>query len=108
MPNYKESPVTGTQWIRSHSVQLNNPYQGIPTITFLEEKIIQAGTAVVKAAANVELGSDLTLRLLDPANTFPLLDPATDLPIGAATHGQVYALLYSLYRAAAATRDAKP
>lgn len=107
MANYKETAVIGTQWTRSNSVRLSNPYQGIPSITFDEEQIIQAGDAIVRQPANGSLSGNLTLQFTDPNKTFPLLDPATDQAIGTATHGQVYALLYSLYRAAAATRDAK-
>ena len=38
---------------------------------------------------------------------FPLLDPATGNPVGATlSHGEVYAVLWSLYMALAAERDA--
>ena len=108
MANYKESSVNGTQWTRSNAVRLSNPYQGVPSITFEEERIIQAGNTVVRQQVFPGVSSDVTLQFTDATKTFPLLDPATDLPTGTATYGQVYALLYSLYRAAAAARDAKP
>ncbi len=43
----------------------------------------------------------------DPSATFPLLDPSTGNPVGATiSHGEVYAVLWSLYMALAAERDA--
>jgi hypothetical protein len=43
----------------------------------------------------------------DPAVEFPLLDPTTGNPVGVTlSHGEVYAMLWSLYMALAAERDA--
>ena len=42
MANYKESAISGTKWIRSNRVSLDNPYQGIPSILFDEEQITVA------------------------------------------------------------------
>ena len=36
MPNYKESNVSGTKWTRASQVIVNNPIDGVPSITFKE------------------------------------------------------------------------
>lgn len=107
MPNYKESAISGTKWTRSCRVSLDNPYQGIPSITFEEEQIVQADGAVIKQPVFLTASNAVRQNFTDPNVTFPLLDPATDQAIGTATHGQVYALLYSLYKALAVARDAR-
>ena len=104
--NYKETTITGTKWTRAAKVVLNNPYLGIPTIMFEEEEIISAGGTVIRQDAQRMLGNDVQRGLTDPTTAFPLLDPATDAVIGTATHGQVYALIYSLYKQLAIERDA--
>jgi hypothetical protein len=45
----------------------------------------------------------------DPAQSFAGIDPTTNQPVGRdITHGEVYALLYSLYMDLAGKRDNPP
>jgi hypothetical protein len=105
MPNYKESAVSGTQWTRAYSVELNNPYQGVPSIKFNEEQVIQLSDHVAHQPPATGPAGLISVNFTDPNATFTLLDPATDVMVGTATYGQVYALIYSLYKATALARD---
>lgn len=100
MPNYKEKTISGKKHQRACRVTIENPYKGTPSIMFVEEEIIEVdGEVTTKLVANVSLPFDM-------AATFPGLDPATDLPAGRdITHGEVYALLYSLYKHLTTQRD---
>lgn len=55
IPNYKEQPVSGTSWVRSHTVVIENPYNDIPRITFHEEKIytLEDGTLIKQPMGNI-------------------------------------------------------
>jgi hypothetical protein len=66
-PNYKESTVTGSSWVRAYNVSINNPYGGLPSIEFKEQKVVQLdGEQIYKDCG--------TLRVdFNPANTDHLL-----------------------------------
>lgn len=101
MPDYKESTVAGTSWQRCHTVKINNPYDEQPFIEFLEEKVITLeGQSIKQWIGQCE-------KPFVPTDTFPLLDPVTNTPTGGTmTHGEFYAILYSLYMQTAQERDA--
>ncbi len=101
MPNYKETTIAGTKWQRAVRVIVENPYHETPSIMFVEEEAVNLGGDIItRAVANLSCPFNLT-------STFPGLDPETNLPVGRdITHGEVYALLYSLYMHLAAQRDA--
>lgn len=101
MPNYMESSVVGTQWRRACRVLIENPLNDLPSIMFVEENALSLADDVhTSICANLNAP-------FDSAVSFPVLDPATDLPVGRdATHGEIYALLYSLYMSLAKARDA--
>lgn len=100
MADYKESSVNGTSWQRAVRVVVENPYGGVSSINFVEEKAINLGDRVItQPIANLSCP-------FDPQATFPGLDPSTGLPVGRdITHAEVYALLYSLYMNLATARD---
>ncbi|KAA0888777.1 hypothetical protein [Oryzomonas rubra] len=99
--NYKESPVTGTQWQRSCRTVVENPCGGTPSVLFVEETATQLGDKVI-----TQLCGNITAPF-DAAKTFPALDPSTGQATGASyTHQEVYNILFSLYMAEAAARDA--
>lgn len=84
-PNYKESNVTGTQWQRATRIVIENPFGGIPTVNFIEEKATQLGESVI-----TQLCANLIVAF-DPGN------PA---------HLDLYDKLNSLYTVAREARDA--
>lgn len=105
MANYREETLTGSKWVRSNSVHISNPYQGLPMVRFGEEEItlLSDGKTV-----NTPLG-DLFEPFSDPTKTFPLLNPVTGDPLGAtAAYQDVYVMLHSLYIALATARDTPP
>lgn len=55
MADYKESAITGSKWQRAVRVVVENPYNGQPSINFVEEEVISLGdgTVVTKLVANL-------------------------------------------------------
>lgn len=101
--NYKETEVQGQSWQRACRVVVENPLNGTSTIMFVEEEAVNLGDKTL-----TNLCSNLSCTF-DPAATFPGLDPETGLPVGRdITHGEVYALLNSLYMHLAKLRDTPP
>ena len=102
MADYKESTISGTSWQRAVRVIVNNTYQGTPSVMFQEELVTNInGVVTIQPVAEVSC-------VFDPAATFPAIDPVTGEPVGRdITHGEVYALLNSLYMYLAQQRDVK-
>ena len=102
MPNYKQNSVTGETYQRSNQVIVDNALGGMPRITFQEQEVITLsdGRVILNQVAGV--GIDFNI-----ADTFPLVDPSTDAPIGhSVTHGDLQVILYSLYKALRTQADA--
>ena len=75
----------------------------VPIVEVLEQEVIRTanGERVLE-----DLGA-LPVGAFDPTESFPLLDPETDAPLGGdATVGQAFAIIYSWVRAKQAQRDA--
>jgi hypothetical protein len=101
--NYRETPVAGTGWTRSNGVNISNPYNGMPVISFQEEQILEVnGTTFVKP-----LGQ-LTENFADPSKQFDLVNPADGMVIGTASYMEIYLILYSLYLKLTTERDNQP
>jgi hypothetical protein len=102
MADYKETTVTCNKWQRAFRIVIENPYNSEKTVTFSEEEAIDIEGEVVTRPVG-------TLRIaFNPTETFPGLDPNTNLEVGReVTHAEVYALLYSLYMHLANQRDAQ-
>lgn len=103
MPNYNETPVSGNQWTRCHTVEIQNPYQGQKSIRFHEQNVIVMDNNETiyrsRSAVPLQIG-------FDPTKTVQLLNTETGQPTGATfTHGDLYAMLFSAYLAAAQERD---
>lgn len=82
--NYNESIISGTKWQRAFRVIVDNPYNGIPTINFLEEEAINFdGKVLTNPIANVDC-------TFDPNN--PL-------------HAEIYIKLNELYTVLREARD---
>lgn len=112
--NYRESNITGSTWVRCRAVTITNPHEsqlvppgpltpGVsPTAYFQEEQVV---TLPNNEAILRDIGA--CQKAFNPGATIPLLDPATGQPTGTTvTHGELYAILYSLYIQTATERDA--
>lgn len=101
MPNYRETPVAGTQYQRCHQVLIHNPHNSKPHIEMFEEVVASVGDVGYSRAAE-GLSFDF-----DPAEVIPLLDPETGAATGQSiTQAEIHRAIYSLYLAKAAARDA--
>ena len=100
MSNYKQTTVSGETWQRAARVVVENPLNATPSILIVEEEAIVLGDkTITNVCGNLSCA-------FDPEATFPAIDPATDEPVGRdITHGEVYALLNSLYMDLAKKRD---
>lgn len=105
MANYKESTVSGTSYIRSHSVSVANPLNGVKAINFYEEQVINFadGEQMFKPFG----GFQEPLTAENAVTEFALVNPVTGQDSGVKmTYQDLYVALYSLYVALAAKRDA--
>ena len=103
MPDYQESNIEGTQFVRCRQVILNNPLGNeIKTVFFQEERVINAG--LEKPILRDEGFVHNALRADNADTTFPIMD-ATGLVTGIGTYQQVYDMLASLYLHTALLRD---
>lgn len=59
MADYKESTVTGSKWQRAVRVCIENPYNGTPSIMFVEEEAVNLGDKVItNLVANLSCAFD--------------------------------------------------
>lgn len=86
-PNYNQSTIAGESWQRAKSVHIDNPFNGLPSINFVEEKVFVLADKTI----NEPLGS--------LATTFDAANPQ---------HGQLYYLLNELYTVLREVRDNPP
>lgn len=104
MPNYKETNVTGTSYVRANEVTVRNVLDGYKGIMYVEEEVSILGEKIMRENVGA-LHQEFTAE--NASTEFPLLNPVTNEPIGAtATFQEVYVLLFSLYYHMAALRDA--
>lgn len=62
MADYKETTVTGSKWQRAVRVVIDNPYNCLPSILFVEEELINTGDMIIP-----RLCSNLS-AVFDPKN----------------------------------------
>lgn len=105
MPDYKESNIAGTQFVRCNQLIFNNPMAGdVKTVFFQEETVLN----VDGMEKPIVIAQGMCHNALKPDNagqTFQLVDFATGNVVGQATYGQVYEMLASLYLHTAMLRD---
>lgn len=102
MADYKQNTVVGTEWQRSHHINIMNPIQGDKVIQFSEQRVANMGTWYAEKEVP---GCRVAFS---PLGSFPILDPNTNEPTGAVmTHTELYIALYSLYMQTALLRDAE-
>lgn len=103
MANYKESNISGTKWVRSNVIIIQNPEEidGKGIIFQEEEKMVLGdGTTISNP-----YGPGLRAKF-NPSNQIEMLDPATGLPTGQyVSEYVVYQALFSKYFAMAVQRD---
>jgi len=103
MANYQEVTVTGQSWIRAAQVIINNPLNGVPEVTFVEERVVSTSEGVQKTRV-----SSVDESMHDTTTRLDIYDPLTGLKTGAtASYGDVYNMLFSLYMTLANKRDAQ-
>ena len=101
MPNYKETTAEGVAYVRCHTVVIKNNLGVTPVAEFHEECIVSFGGNTFKQPAAG------CRRQVEPTGEIAMVDVQTGLPTGAVvTHGELYAILFSLYMQTAAERDA--
>lgn len=102
MADYKETTKSMTCWQRCYRITIENPYGAMPTVRFDEEMRTNIDGQTVASVTGC-----ITRDFDDPKHVFALRNPATGDPTGIEmTHGDVYAVLWSLYMSLAAERDA--
>ena len=103
MPNYKESILSGSAWVRANRVILDNPYGQIASIRFEEEQIFATsdGDSISKP-----YGACQEFMTPESASTeFDITHPVTGDVLGKSTYQEVYVLMSSLYVHLAKKRD---
>jgi len=102
-PDYRQSNVTGQKWRRSCHGEFDNAFGRTPWIRYdWEDRVaLGDGTTIATPAGS-------TLREFnDPAAVLALRDPQTGALTGQTiTHGELYAILWSLAMESAALQDA--
>jgi len=101
---YKPSEVAGVEYTRAHQIVIDNraPDQP-PTITFFEERVLNAANGERRRFPQGQLRVGY-----DPAAEIPLLNPQTGEDTGATLSlPEIYAAVYSIYMHAAKARDAE-
>lgn len=102
MPNYKETPITGTSYMRASRVVCDNN-ENNRSVQFLEESVMIMSSGEKLAVPAGGVTQHLTADNCDTA--FPLLDADGTPTGGTATFTDVYLLLMSLYYHVATQRD---
>lgn len=98
------TPVAGESYRRCNQVVIDNPLGGSPSVAFGQETIIGTGSGQV---AHIPLQP--IQMPFDPSVVIPVINPQTGEPTGGTiSHGEVYALIYSAYLAAASPAPEQP
>lgn len=95
--------VAGDSWDRVFHIECLNGYGQTPIIRFDEERrtVLAGGESIGRPTGSI------TIEFTTPDKTFPLRNPLTgELTGGTMTHGQFYAVMYSLATQGALDREA--
>lgn len=99
---FDSKPVSGDSYVRCPQVIVDNRLDKTPLVTFHRERILGLdGGAIMREPMSPRIVP------FDPAASVDVIDPETGDPTGQTiTHGELYALIYSVFIAAeAATTD---
>jgi hypothetical protein len=120
--NYNETTLSGSSWVRCNYISISNllqDYEDInavampsgvnidktPLISFSEETVV---TLQNNKVLRTPLGGQSLVKRFNITETFPVLNPETNLPTGQTlSHQDLYVYLYSLYIQTATERDAQ-
>lgn len=107
MSKYQATNLSAYQ--RTYRITIENPYNGVPAVTFDEETVLQEadGTVVHSFNGFNAPGSPILTKLVtDYTETFDIYDPTTQLKTGQTMPiAQIYALIWSFYMNEAVKRD---
>lgn len=104
MPNYLESNVVGSKYVRCKSLHVSNPLNGVKYISMEEEQVIQLEDESISKPYSA-MSKMLTEETAN--TTFDILNPEDNSVVSSMTYQDVYAVLYSLYMHSALERDAQ-
>jgi hypothetical protein len=91
-----QKPIAGESYIRCPQVIIDNRLGATPSVTFHRESVIgiEGGSVMRQPMSPREIA-------LDPASVVQILNPETGEATGqTVTHGEIYALIYSVFVAA--------
>ena len=102
MSNYKETSVTGSEYVRCKEIVILNPLNGAPSIQYIEEQATVLGADKV-----ITQPIGMVSESFNPDTVIELRNPETNELTGATvTHAEMYQMLYSAYIQVALQRDA--
>lgn len=106
MANYKESEVGGTSWVRSNRISISNEFDGIPSISFIEEQMYNINNTLINKPYNTSSSPGGICASFDnPNKSFELINPDTGDIMGVARLNDLRVILHSLYIHLAKKRD---
>jgi hypothetical protein len=104
MSNYKQTTLTGESYQRCRLIEIRNPLNQTPEVTFTEERITTVGETTLRDQPNTPIQIQY-----DPTTIINLYDPETLLPTeDTVTMGDLYIYLFSVYMHFANIRDTPP
>lgn len=99
--DYKQTEVAGTYWHRFSRIMVDNPYMAQPSVSCVEQEVITLPAGFFARDVGT-MSFDF-----DPSESFDILNPVTNEPIGSTATGvDVYTLVYSYVLHEAMKRDA--
>lgn len=103
MADYKQTDILGSKYTRWRRINIENPREGIPSATILEEEVMNMGDQTIDRPSG-----NLNIKFSDPSKTIPLRNPLNDwIETGSTmTMGELYAAIGSACWQAALERDA--
>ena len=98
--NYNQKDVVGVTYQRCNRIILENPKDGVPCMSFVEEEVtLIPGKEIKTPLGQINL-------YYDPHGVFELINPITNQPLGqTVSQTQLQVFLYSLYIQSAKKRD---
>ena len=104
MPDYKETTVTGTAYIRANQVVVANPLEGVKAVSYYEEQVVNLeDDQIIRPQGGIQ--EPFTQD--NASEEFDLVDPVDGTPLGMTMeYKDLYVALHSLYLHLAAKRDA--
>ena len=88
------TPITGKKWKRANVISIQNPLNGIPSISFNQEITASFDDGTF---ASIEYAGMITEQFINTAEAFNLLNPLDGTVIGTSTYQDAYVMLASLY-----------